>query len=566
MRQPHRHRAGALLASILALWSGLGAASQQPPPAVALRVTTRLVLVDVVVTDKEGRPVADLTRDDFTLLESGKRQAISVFAFKSPATRNAEAQPPPPLPENVYTNRPEYRRAPGPPTILLLDLLNTAQRDQVFAREKMLEYLSTQLKPNQQYAILALGSELLLLQDFTSDPRSLIAALENYRTQKSAQIARYEPNQIPPEIAAWVRPEVLKQMAELNAQQLAEATDDRVRLTLAALRGIARAVNGLPGRKNLVWVSAAFPFTLTPAGLASESGANRVYATEMRRTANVLADAQIAIYPVDARGLVGADQLEVTEEDLTTPYGRRGFQVNEDVLTRSPAMVSGAHQTMEQLAQDTGGRAFKNRSDIETAIDQVLADGSTYYTLGYYPENEDWDGKFRRLEVKLARKGLQVRHRRGFYATDPMRAWQDEPDKDALLQAALTDPLPPTAVTFLASVPPAVPAGPAEVEIAFSIDVRTVAFETLPDGSRHASLDLLAVAYSPAADPVTASRTFGIQLPPEAYRAAAERGLLFRLPLPLPPGEYEFRLLVRDNRTGLTGRLDLPYSVPQAAP
>lgn len=568
LRELRRHRAGHVLAAALALWTGLSAAGQQPRahlPSVALRVTTRLVLVDVVVTDKQGRPITDLTADDFTLLEGGKRQPISVFAFESPATR-AAAQPPLPLPENVYTNRPEHRRAPGPPTILLLDLLNTAQRDQVFAREKMLEYLQTQLKPDQQYAILALGNELLLLQDFTSDPRLLLTALENYRTQKSVQISRGEPQQIPPEIAAFTPPKVLQQLAELNAQQLAEATDERVRLTLAALRAIARTVQGYPGRKNLVWVSAAFPFTLVPVGLAAQSGESRAYATEMRRTANVLADAQVAIYPVDARGLVGVAHEAMFSDDLTNPVMDPRRPINEEELTRRIPVVADTHQTMEQIAGDTGGRVFKNRSDIETAIDQVLSDGSTYYTLGYYPENEEWDGKFRRLEVRLARKGLQARHRRGYYATDPMQAWQDEPDKDALLRAALTDPLPPTAVTFLASVPPAASPGPAEVEITFTVDARTVAFEMLDDGSRQASLDLLAVAYSAAADPVAASRTFGLRLPPEAYAEAAQRGLLFRLPLSLPPGDYELRLLVRDNRTGLTGRVDLPYSVPQAAP
>ena len=552
---------------MVALWTGLGAASQQPPaeppPAVALRVTTRLVLVDVVVTDKQGRPVTGLTRDDFALLESGKAQRISVFAFEAPETRATESQPPPPLPENVYTNRPAYRRTAGPPTILLLDLLNTAQRDQIFAREKMLDYLRTQLKPDQQYAIFALSTDLVLLQDFTSDPRLLQAALESFRTKKSTEISRGEPHQVPPEFPVPAR--VLERIERINTANLVESIDSRVRTTLAALRAIARAVDGIPGRKNLVWVSAAFPFTFTPAN-PNDSDLFRAYGPEIRRTTAQLADAQVAIYPVDARGLVGVPHDAAFDPRVTNPRQRAGLTIDEEELTNRVPFVVDSHQAMEQLAVDTGGRAFLNRNDIAEAVALSQADGSTYYTLGYYPESSAWDGRWHKLEVKLTKKGLQVRHRRGFYATDSLRAWQDEPEKDELLRAALTDPLPPSAVTFLASVPPATTASAAEVEIAFSIDVRTVAFETLEDGSRQASLDILAVAYSAGADPVAASRTLGVRLPAEAYREAELRGLVFRLPLQLESGDYELRLLVRDNRTGLTGRLDLPYTVRPATP
>ncbi|MGH9788915.1 MAG: VWA domain-containing protein, partial [Candidatus Acidiferrales bacterium] len=129
-------------------------------PAAVLRVTTRLVLVDVVVTDKDGRPVTGLTRDDFTLFEDGEPQTISTFVFESPAGRAGDPYAPPPLPENVYTNRPQYRMPHGPVTLLLLDSLNTPWHDLPYMRQEMLKYIRTQVKPDQRVAILVLTHNL----------------------------------------------------------------------------------------------------------------------------------------------------------------------------------------------------------------------------------------------------------------------------------------------------------------------------------------------------------------------------------------------------------------------
>ncbi|MGH9788205.1 MAG: VWA domain-containing protein [Candidatus Acidiferrales bacterium] len=278
-------------------------------PAAVLRITTRLVLVDVVVTDKDNRPVTGLTRDDFVLLEDGAPQTISTFSFESPASRAAGRPAPPPLPENVYTNRPEYRMPPGPLTILLLDALNTPATDQSFARQKMLEYLETQLLPNQRTAILGLTTSILILQDFTTDPALLKAAVRKHLPQTSAALAREEGGvEIPEFIASALPEEALQNIERFETESSAVALDSRVKTTLAALRIIARAVAGYPGRKNLIWVSAAFPFTFIPED-SENYDLLRFYADDIRRTAGSLTDAQVAVYPVDARGLVGPSAL-----------------------------------------------------------------------------------------------------------------------------------------------------------------------------------------------------------------------------------------------------------------
>lgn len=568
-----------LLAWCALLASGGWLAAQQAPPqklpATVLRVTTRLVLVDVVVTDKKGRPVTDLSQEEFALLENGRPQQIAVFSLTAPA-REAAARPvPPPLPAHTYTNKPEYHQPPGPLTILLLDMLNTPVLDQAYARDQMLRYLTTQVQPDQRIAIMALTNSLLLLQDFTSDPRLLQAALKARRPQPSVQLAREQPSFNPDTIAQLgdVPPTVLENIERFEEEQAAAALDIRVATTLAALQAIADATAGYSGRKNLIWVSAAFPFAIIPEE-ASSSSVFRSYADEMRRTAAALTDAQVAVYPVDARGLVGYE-LGLAAESGRDRRGRlrMGPGVGEEILRRSRTLQD-SHSTMREIAEDTGGRAFVNRNDIDAAVALSVADGSTYYTLGYYPEKEQWDGKFRKIDVKLARKGLALRHRRGYYAADPSqvrlrparkkekKAKGQAPEKSAKdleLLGALYSPLPATLITFQAHVPPPVPAARATVPIEFLVDSDALSFEADAQGRQYCSLDFLAAAFTPDGRVAAhLSQTLDGWLGPDTYPHVRQQGLRFQMQLELEPGRYLLRLLVRDNRTGMLGSTDIP--------
>ena len=540
-------------------------------PAAVLRVTTRLVLVDVVVTDKDNRPVSGLTRDDFVLLENGQPQTIATFSFESPAVRAAGQPAPPPLPEHVYTNRPEYRMPPGPLTVLLLDALNTPLTDQSFARLKMLEYLSTQLLPDQRTAILALTTDLLLLQDFTTDPALLKAALDKYNPQSSVALAREQPGlEVPGIIQEVLPPETLEAIERIGTENSASALDSRVTTTVSALRVIARAVAGYPGRKNLVWVSTAFPFSFTPEN-DNNYDLLRFYSDDIRRVAGVLSDAQVAVYPVDARGLVGSmgAQLPSAAESGRT----EGDHVPVGPLTsadidRRVTPILDTQQTMKQIAEATGGRSFHNRNDIDRAVTLAVEDGSTYYTLGFYSKNETWDNKFRRLRVAVSRPGLNLHYRRGYYGVNPVEALQErkkstltgENDMDlrqVQLRAALSNPLPATAVTFRVGVLPR----PGRVEFRFMVDVQTITFTEVQE-MRHYDLDILAVAFDSTGKAVTSGyHTVESTIEPEQYERLKQVGLPYALELQLPPGRYHLRMVVRDNRTGLLGTADVPVTL-----
>ena len=550
---------GVVLCLATLLLAALAPAQQPPPPpeprsdlpATVLRVTTRLVLVDVVVVDKDGRPVTGLTRDDFLLLEEDRPQTIASFSFENAASRAAGWTPPPPLPPNIYTNRPSQRTPPGPVTILLLDSLNTPWRDQAYMRQQMLTYIRTQVQPEQRVAILALSTNLIVLQDFTTDSRLLLAALQRFSGERSVELTRAEPIEIPADVFAGAPAQMVERLTanleRFNAEQVATSTDSRVVTTLAALRAIARATAGYPGRKNLVWVSAAFPFTLVPEQ-AENFDMFRSYATEVRRTAAVLTDAQVAVYPVDARGLVGETSVDV-------------------ISPSDPFRVVSSHQTMNQLAQDTGGKAYYNRNDIEVAVSAAVADGASYYSLAYYPEDRNWDGKFRRVEVKLNRKDLQVRHRRGYYATElgssevEQKKKKDEKAELREITSILSDPMPATAITFLARV---LPPGPLDNQVVaeFRVDAATLLLEPAPNGRRFKA-DFLVAAVSPDGRVVTsASRTVEAALDAPALAKVQAGGLPFKLQMALVPGRYErLRLVVRDQLSGLAGAVDVPLTL-----
>ena len=283
------------LLSLLALASlatgGWFQAPSPPPgevPAPTIRVSTHLVLVDVVVTDKQGKPITGLHPEDFEVQENGKVQKISMFV---PAGENlAEA---PPLPPGIYSNKPQYRSPGGPITVMLLDAVNTPFADQGYARRQMLSFVQSQYKPGQRMAIFTLTGALRVLQDFTSDPQVLYSALQRYKPQAQEFAVAGQPVTSAASGSPTVGSTVLAvdastaprttgsgetlrgsgsaQVDSLRAAleafagaQSSYAEDERAVLSLNALNSLARIRGGLPGRKNVIWVTGNLPFSLVP--------------------------------------------------------------------------------------------------------------------------------------------------------------------------------------------------------------------------------------------------------------------------------------------------------------
>lgn len=578
-------------------------AAPQPPqksqPAQehlpTFKVTTRLVVVDVVATDRKGHPITDLKPEDFSLTEEGAAQKIRVFSLQQPE-QAPEARQAQKLPPNMFSNIPSYKpnRALS---VLLLDALNTDIVSQKYAREQMLKVLE-KLPAGQPVAVYALAGRLLLLQDFTSDPTLLKEAIS--KSKQSASPVLQDPAS-PTGALSPAGTEALSelglqgmvaQIQEFEREQVAAQTDLRVELTVTALKSLARTLSGYPGRKNLIWVSSAFPAGLftDPSGMtASDTHAQEAalsshsnYGNAIEQVSSLLANARVAVYPVDTRGVVGNSVYSsMSNSDSNGNYlgrtatGRVGGSAIEGrsamgaQLDITPEGMESTHATMNTVAERTGGRAFYNTNYLDEAVLDGMKDGSVYYTLGYYPENKSWDGKFRRIVVKIARPGIKLHYRQGYFASDPKGYAHLDPRQQAIdLGEALNPEFPvSTALLFRSAVMPPSEKTGNKVMINYGVDAHALSFELQDDGLQHASVDCVAQAFSLKGSLVqTHGQTFAAALKPEQYQLVMQRFFPCSETLDLPAGNYRLRLAVRDNTTGVIGTANARVTVPASFP
>jgi VWFA-related protein len=552
---------------------------QTPPadiPQTTIRVATHMVVVDVIVSDKAGNAVTGLQSTDFSVNEDGKAQKIAAFRFETP--RPAESRSLPTLPPHIYTNRTGYKAPAGPVTIIVLDGINTALRDQMYARQQLLKYLKTQLKPNQHIAVFVLTGQLHLLQDIDSDPELLLSKVEHFLAQDPRNLSIEQESMQPFRRISSATPDQGVGFREFQGMMLergAVAYDARVSETLAAFRTIASAVGGYSGRKNLIWISSAFPSVFMADSSISANGAQRIFLdssmhAEARVTSQRLAQAQIAVYPVDPRGLVGA-AVEDASRDLKDPWGHSyaGGDFAQQ-MNRSNSGLLGSQGTMEEFANETGGVAYMNQNEISHAVALSVADGSSYYSLAYYPGNKDWNERFRSIQVKVGRSDVRLRYRRGYYAADALVSPQKgkgktaaEADLGSALQGEFVGA---TSVVFDARVVPPAPAPSARVPVDFLVNTDTVSYEPTANGGRHYLLDFHVSAF--AADGKLAThvdKTFEATAIAADYERVRQHGLPLQTSLDLPAGHYQLRLIIRDSRTGLLGSMEFPLELSQAA-
>jgi VWFA-related protein len=546
--------------------------AQQPAyeTSAVLKVKSRLVVVDVVARDGKGVPVTDLKQEDFTVLEDGKEQKLRIFSFQHPDDSVATAPPQAPANAmNVVDNLPHVQ-AGRALNVILLDALNTSRLNQLSMREAMIKFLET-LPANEPIAVYLLSDRLRLLQDFTTDPALLKDVVRSFRG-KSSPLLTISTDGSPiapvlPGVAQSLPPQMAAQIRAFQDQTTVDTTDQRVQATLVALNMLSRTLSGYPGRKNLIWLSETFPFDVMLANVSGRASLNsRNYSPEIARTGNMLSDSQVAIYPLDARGLAGSGIFNVANEvnqNGATLRGSMGSQMDRESDDR---MAS--HGTMNDLADRTGGRAFYNRNDLDGAVRDSITDGSTYYTLGYYPENKDWNGGFRNIQVKLKRAGVKLRYRIGYFAVDtaafaklnPKR--QDEEFDDAL---SLNVPV-STALPFQALVMPPSAKTENKVIVNYHVDPHALSFETSNDGLQAVNMEC-AVRVFPKKNPdkpvATEAQKMGGALNPDAYAKIMKGFFPCRDSLTLQPGDYLLRLGVRDNVTGLIGTANASLTIPE---
>jgi VWFA-related protein len=555
--------------------------------AAVLKVNTRLVVVDVIALDHKGIPITDLKADDFTLREEDQPQKIRLFNFQQGPQGQAAVITPAALPANRITNMPRFK-ANSALNVLLLDGINVTNTNQKYAHEQMLEFLK-KLPAGQPLAVYAMGTRLRMLQDFTVDPGLLKDAVQ--KAKNNALAVRSESTNamdLPPATVAAMPLAMMQQVLRFGQEQTINQVDERVRLTIEQLSALARNLSGFPGRKNLIWVSEAFPAYLFPTDPdptgrnSSSAGAAQLpivkgYQGEINHASDLLANAQVAVYPIDA-GAVGNRDVysSLSNTDNNGNYlgnSARGAVRNgiggsaqASEISNASETAMNSHSTMNSVAEQTGGKAFYNTNDLNRAIRDSMEDGSTYYTLGYYPENKNWDGRFRRISVKVNRPGVKLHYRQGFYAVEPKEYAKQDPKilaVDIGNALDITNPI-STALPFQAVVLPPT-AQNNKTQINFGVDPHAIGFELKEDGLQHASVDCGVRVYSKTGESLKLQgTTFNAALAPEQYQKVMKAFFPCNQTLELPPGEYLLRLAVRDTNNGLIGTANGSATVPVA--
>jgi len=568
-----------------------------------IKSKVREVLLDVVVTDGKGTPVPGLRQQDFSVFEDGKPQPIDSFEVHHAASElpklNLKPLQIPILSTNTFLNVPTPHDN-LPLTVLLYDLLNTPIDDAPFAHKEVVKFLTN--KPAGRFAIFVLTDKLHLLQGFTDDEQALVRAMNDKKTgpYKSPVYQSQGEEHLGSSVLASDphAQELAGLMGRLEDNARNFLLTRRVERTMEALADIARFVNGLPGRKNLIWLSGAFPATILPGsdpassfgGSASSGsdpfGTSVSYSTELRQAADLLTVGQIAVYPVDIRGLMTNPVFAASENDPTagTSMAQRLREFQE--------RLGDEHDTMDKIAEDSGGHAFYNTNGLEKAIATGMDDGTNYYTLSYSPTNTKFNGGLRRIRVALNQKGRHLSYRRSYLADDDSVFAERKANAPAgHLEAALRRGAP--AIHELAfgvhAAPQGWPVAVSQEQIAqlvqfpafasqkkwdtvqiqrYSVDFavlgRQIDFAPAGDGARHAMLEFLFAAYDAEGNSMVGQRSLDEETLSSRDFAQIHKGTYrVRQLFEIPSNAAWLRLVVHDARTDRIGAMEI--ALPLAA-
>ena len=547
-------------------------ALQAETPASTITSRANLVVVPVVVTGKHGNHMANLTKDDFRVEEEGKAQPIARFeeisANKTPMHRATGPVP------NSYTNEVVGDPSSRVLVIIALDFLNTTWADEVFARRSLLKYLAESVKEDTLVSLVTIDQAgLHQIHDFTTDPAVLVAALKSV----TRGIARLDTNEQQAQtqgleaqnrvtlaesgaLSNLLNPDVIKLVAQpriINAQAAASREAFAIRITLEAMQHLAQAYAAVPGRKALIWATGSFPFLMHDQTEMSYGGLSPdVY----QRTFQMLDDANIAAYPVDIRGLSpGSDDYDANRpRDMSRSIATRAQTLRASEMPNPESVRELSLSTLRSFADMTGGQAFYNANDLQQSMAHATDDSSSYYLLTYYLSKDSAKKSgWHKLKVTVAHEGVgEVRARKGFFVSKTTLDPENSRRNDE--QVALDSPLDYTAMPMLLTWRD-IQSGQKRNKANFILQV---APEVIRIQEHKISLDFVGIARNEKGEQVAQfSQSLANNLSPDGERQIQTGGITYANAFQLPAGDYNVRVVVRDNFTGLMGSVLAPLRV-----
>jgi VWFA-related protein len=559
-------------------WSGFLLVGLLFGQDATIRTTTRLVTIDVVARDKDGKFAQGLSAADFTVTDNGKKQDIRVFRLpadaQTPDSISARMQLPEDLPANVFTNFKQTPSQPKAVTVILFDGLNTPIEDQRYARLQIVKFLE-QLKPDDRVGLYVLGHRLKILHDFSSDAKSLLAELGKFRGETFTQpttestFAQLLDSSKLDKILSDAS-EAQRAMDQIAADQNIAVLKlkERAQRTFHTLEAIAQHLAPVPGRKNLLWVSAAFPMVVG-TDLRTGTGSPESFEYMAGRAARAIANAGVSIYPVDARGVM-VDVLyraKTTYQDyamgqvVALSRSRGGRRDGKAKFTSPDPLVHADrdetvshHDIMEDLAKRTGGRAFYSSNDIAKSIREAIDDSGDNYVLGYYPADYEDNGRYRRIQVKTARPGISLRHRDGYYAAE-LKPQQDQQQREAMWEV-MSGPL------SLSAIPMAVQCERLadRLRVTLRLDATALTMREIKGRWQGAFEVVLLYLDAKGQGKGGSEKSVPFDLPTVDRDKALASGFNYQLDLPLIEGAKVLAVGIKDSSSGRVGTLQIELS------
>ena len=571
-----------------------GRAQQQPPSRAQGVVNSGVtaVLVDVVVRDRRGQPVRDLTRADFDVLEDGVPQALGsftpVFDVKTPAAAEARATTAPPANPAPAAPAPPQPAANAPTVIaLVFDRLKPESRQ--LAVQAARSYVGSKQESDSYIGVFGIDLGMAPYAPFTRNGRLLREALDKLASRGSAAFnnpdQKVQKSNLDKEAnMASAQAEAAKSMgagasnAMGGAQgeaMLARMASNMIRdfdamerdqqgyATTNGLFAIINSLRDLPGRKSVVFFS---------EGLALPPAVQRLF-TGVIDAAN---RANVSIYTMDAAGLrAESTQAEIRDElnrtagagagILSTNTGgalSKDLERNEDYLRYDPRTSLG------QLAQDTGGLMFESTNNLRPAFDRIETDLRNYYLLGYTSTNNKFDGHFRAIDVKVKRAGVTVAARKGYFAVRdaggaPINAWE-APALGAIEQKPVPNAFPVRAGAFLFPERDR----PGLVPVVVSAGTAPLTFQPAPDGKTYTSDFAVLVQFTGSDNRIArkVSQHYEVKGPVSELERAKQGEVIFYREPELAPGVYTMETVVYDAPSGKSSVRFSTVEVPKPDP
>jgi VWFA-related protein len=528
------------------------AAGQQP--AVTFRAEVNYVEVDARVLDENGAFIGGLTPKDFQVLEDGKPQQVSVFSVVNLPVERAERPlfASKPIEPDVTTNLTALN---GRVYLIVLDDLHTNAQRTPLVRAAARQFIERYVGANDLVAVLHTSGRADASQEFTSNPRLMLAAVDKFMARKvrSSTLNRIDE-------------EAVTRGTRQQGDPIRDMDDSErghnARIMLDSMRQVSQFLTGVSGRrKALVLFSEGIDYDIY------DFMANRDATTIINSTQDLIAAAtraNVAIYGVDPRGLGGMalEGIEVQSfpEDQSLGIGSQSFQ-NELRLSQDSLRV---------FSEETGGFATVNTNDFKSAFQRIVDDNSSYYVLGYYPTNDKRDGRFRKIEVKVpGRPQAQIRARKGYIAARGKAPEVKPPGTNEAtveLRNAMSSPLPIPELPMAATA--AVFKGPqpnGSVVVSTLLSGAALPLEE-KDGMFRNSVELALVATNQSGKSFSGGRnTLDLNMRPESAKRAMAFGFRVVSSIDLPPGRYTLRVGAREGNTKKAGSVSYDVEVPDFA-